>query len=159
MEQEQEEQTAAVEESPKKDEETPKPKKQPLTEEERRDAKARKAFRKLTAIEDEGGRNLSLRTILGGDILAGQWFRRQFFFIVFLVAIAIVYVANRYACQQEMIDRINLSDSLLDARYKALTRSSELLERTLRSRVEEELTDSTLRTPTTPLYLLKAEKE
>lgn len=58
-----------------------------------------------------------------------------------------------------MIDRINLSDTLLDARYKALTRSSELLERTLRSRVEESLADSTLRTPTTPPYLLKIEEE
>lgn len=136
----------------------PRSKKPKLTEEERREARARKAYRKLTAIEDDGRHNLSLRTILGGDMLAGQWFRRQFPYMVLLVAIAIVYVANRYACQQEMIDRTNLADSLLDVRYKALTQSSELLERTLRSRVEDELADTTLRTSTTPLYLLKTEE-
>lgn len=121
-------------------------------------AASRRRRRKKEEDDDSTQINVSLRTILGGDLLAGRWFRRQFGYILLLVAIAIVYVANRYACQQEMIDRINLSDTLLDARYKALTRSSELLERTLRSHVEESLADSTLRTPTTPPYLLKIEE-
>lgn len=130
------------------------------TNEKPEEKRAQASFRRLTGEdEEEGNVNVSLRTILGGDILAGRWFRRQFGFILLLVFFAIIYVANRYACQQEMIDRINLSDTLLDARYKALTRSSELLERTLRSRVEESLADSTLRTPTTPPYLLKIEEE
>ena len=130
------------------------------TDEKPEEKRARASFRRLTDEDDgEGNVNVSLRTILGGDILAGRWFRRQFGFILLLVFFAIIYVANRYACQQEMIDRINLSDTLLDARYKALTRSSELLEKTLRSRVEESLADSTLRTPTTPPYLLKIEEE
>lgn len=130
------------------------------TSEKPEEKRARASFKRLTDDdEEEGSVNVSLRTILGGDILAGRWFRRQFGFILLLVFFAIIYVANRYACQQEMIDRINLSDTLLDARYKALTRSSELLEKTLRSHVEESLADSTLRTPTTPPYLLKIEEE
>lgn len=44
-------------------------------------------MRKLTDNDDEEWSehrpNVSLRTILGGDILAGPWFRRQFLFILF----------------------------------------------------------------------------
>lgn len=124
------------------------------------DAKARKALKKLTAMdEDEERMDVSLRSILGGDILAGGWFRRQFWFIVMLVFFAIIYVSNRYACQQEMIESTKLADTLLDRRYKALTRSSQLLEKTLRSRVEEELLDSTLQTATSPSFTIKTEEE
>lgn len=127
---------------------------------ERPDDKARKALKQLTAMdEDEERMDVSLRSILGGDILAGGWFRRQFWFIVMLVFFAIIYVSNRYACQQEMIESTKLADTLLDRRYKALTRSSQLLEKTLRSRVEEELLDSTLQTATSPSFTIKTEEE
>lgn len=127
---------------------------------ERPDDKARKALKQLTAMdEDEERMDVSLRSILGGDILAGEWFRRQFWFIVMLVFFAIIYVSNRYACQQEMIESTKLADTLLDRRYKALTRSSQLLEKTLRSRVEEELLDSTLQTATSPSFTIKTEEE
>ena len=103
--------------------------------------------------------NISLRTILGGDLLAGKWFRRQIWLIVLIAFYIIIYVSNRYACQQEMIESTRLADTLLDRRYKALTSSSQLKEMTRRSKVEENLEDSTLHTPTEPLYNLKIEEE
>lgn len=70
--------------------------------EDERDRKARKAFLRLTGGDDEQEHiSMSLRSILGGDILAARWFRRQILYILFLSLLAIVYVSNRYACQQD----------------------------------------------------------
>lgn len=125
--------------------------------------KALQALRNLTADEDitseEEHVKLTLSSILGGDILGGRWFRRQFWFIIMVVAMIIVYVSNRYACQQEMIQTKMLTDTLLDRRYKALTRSSQLKEKKRRSFIEESLTDTTLQTPNTPSFNLKVEEE
>lgn len=129
-----------------------------LTERERDERKARRAFRQLTSEDDRQHFNKSVRALLGGDLLAGGWFRRHFFYIVFLVFLTIVYVSNRYSCQQEMIESDRLADTLLDRRYKALTRSSQLKEMTRRSNIEECLQDTTLRTANTPSFNLKVEE-
>ena len=92
-------------------------------------------------------------------MLGGRWFRRQFWFIVMVVGMLIVYVSNRYSCQQEMIQTKMLTDTLLDRRYKALTRSSQLKEKTRRSYIEDALTDTTLQTPNTPSFNLKVDDE
>ena len=76
-----------------------------------------------------------------------------------LVAMTIVYVSNRYSCQQEMIQSKLLTDTLLDCRYKALTRSSELKERTRRSYIEKSLTDTTLQTSNTPSFNLPVDED
>lgn len=118
------------------------------------------ALRNLTADEgekEEERTRLTLSAVLGGDILGGHWFRKQFWYIVMVVAMLIVYVSNRYSCQQEMIQTKMLSDTLLDRRYKALTRSSQLKEKTRRSYIEETLTDTTLQTANTPSFNLKIE--
>lgn len=124
---------------------------------------ARRAIRKFTDSDGEGERtNLSLRSILGGDILAGAWFRRQFPFIVMIVLFIIIYVSNRYASQQELLEIDALQKQRVDEQYRTLTRSSELMERTRRSYVEEYLKqthDSTLQTATTPPYTLYVDSE
>lgn len=124
---------------------------------------ARRAIRKFTENDAEGERsNFSLRSILGGDILAGAWFRRQFPFIVMIVVFIIIYVSNRYASQQELLEIDALQKQRVDEQYRTLTRSSELMERTRRSYVEEYLKqthDSTLQTATTPPYTLYVDPE
>lgn len=130
--------------------------------EKAKNEKAAEELRKLTDNDDEEWSehrpNVSLRTILGGDILAGPWFRRQFLFILFCVFLLILYISNRYACQQCMIEIDQLQKDLLDIKYKELTRLSELQEHTRRSRVEEYLkmvNDTTLQTATNSPYILK----
>lgn len=126
--------------------------------------KALRALRNLTSDDDnpegEGEHiKITLSSILGGDILGGRWFKRQIWYIVMLVAMTIVYVSNRYSCQQEMIQSKLLTDTLLDCRYKALTRSSELKERTRRSYIEKSLTDTTLQTSNTPSFNLPVDED
>ena len=130
-----------------------------------KDADFRSTLRELRSFtsdesEDEYvNRNVTLSTILGGDILAGPWFRRQFVYIIMVLFMVIVYINNRYTCQQKMIEQRALNDTLLDRRYKALTRSSQLKERMRRSYIEEALTDTTLQTANTPSFNLKVNQE
>ena len=122
-----------------------------------------RAIRDLTADEDTPQESqhtkITLASILGGDILGGKWFRKQFWYIVMVVAMVIVYVSNRYSCQQEMIQTKMLTDTLLDRRYKALTRSSQLKEKMRRSVIENSLADTTLQTANTPLFRMQVDEE
>jgi len=128
------------------------------TERHKREERARRAFKHLTDIDEEGESAMSLRGILGGDILGGRAFRRQFLYILMLCAMAIIYVANRYACQREEIRREELARDLADRKFKALTVAAELTEYSMRSNVEENLPDSTLRTSTKASYFLQVEE-
>lgn len=119
-------------------------------------------LRNFTDDEDDApppSRKMTLASILGGDILTGGWFRRQFFYILMLVAMVVIYISNRYSCQQQLIEQKALNDTLLDHRFKALTRSSQLKERMRRSYIEGALTDTTLQTANTPSYTFKVDQE
>lgn len=119
------------------------------------------ALRTITQDDNEDAdedMRLSLSSILGGDILGGQWFRRNIIYILMVIVMIIVYVSNRYACQREMIESKVLNDTLLDRRYKALTRSSQLKEKTRRSNIEEVVPDSAIRTANTPSFNLRLDQ-
>jgi len=91
--------------------------------------------------------------------MLSEKFRRNWGFILLIVALVLSSVALGYLTRAEMIENDRLSREALNWRYKALTRSSELRERTLRSNIENRLPDSTLRTPTESPYELPVEKE
>lgn len=103
--------------------------------------------------------NLSLREILGGDILANGWLKRQMGVILLCAFFSIIYITNRYASEQELIEIEKLKTDLKDIRYKALTRSSELTVKTRQSQVENILrhtSDSILEVPKEPPFLIKS---
>ena len=99
----------------------------------------------------------SLKNIIGGDILATDFFRRQTKLLVMIMLLIIFYIHNRYVCQQQMIEIDKLKKELIDIKYDALTRSSELMERSRQSRIEEYIAskESDLQTSTHPPYLIK----
>ena len=88
------------------------------------------------AEEGKKKKRTSLKSILGGDILATD---------------------NRYASQQQQIEIDRLKKELIDIKYDALTRSSELMEKSRQSRIEEYISnkESDLQTSTNPPYLIK----
>lgn len=105
---------------------------------------------------------LTLRKILGGDILNAELVRRQLWLIVLVVLFTIVYVAFRYQCQQDMIMIDKLENELKDAKYKALSSSSALTERCRESHVLELLKndeDSLLHVADQPPYIIKVPEE
>ena len=120
--------------------------------------RAERALRDLIDIDNEQRSRITWRSVLGGDVLAGGFFRRYVFFILLMVVLLVVYVSNRYACQQEFIEQTHLLDTLQDRRWKLLTITSEIKENTRRSFVEDHLGDSTLGTSTQPLYQLEVEE-
>ena len=113
-----------------------------------------------TATEDEApqSRMFSLRKILGGDILSAAIICRQVWLILLIVFFMIIYVSNRYSCQQDIIEIDKLHQQLTDAKYKALSSESELTELSRESNVLEMLKDnkdSVLKIASQPPYFIE----
>ena len=79
-------------------------------------------------------KNITLRKILGGDILSADIIRKQIWLILIIVLFIVVYISNRYKCQQDLILIDNLTEQLKDAKYRALSSSSDILNRHARAR-------------------------
>jgi hypothetical protein len=107
--------------------------------------------------KDAQAKSMSLKSILGGDILANDFFRRQTKLMILIMVFVIFYISNRYSCQQQLIEIDRLEKQLTDIKYDALTRSSELMEKSRQSRIEEYISsqESDLQTATNPPYLIK----
>lgn len=115
---------------------------------------------KEQATEDEApqSRYFSLRKILGGDILNTNAVRRQVWLFLLIGFFIVVYIANRYSCQKDIIEIDRLQTELQDAKYRALSSNSKLTEKSRQSNVLELLKDnkdSTLKLPTQPPYIIK----
>ena len=105
---------------------------------------------------------LTLRKILGGDILTAEMVRSQIWLIVLVVTFVVVYIAFRYQCQQDMIAIDKLEKELTDMKYKALNASSTLTERSRESRVLDILKqnkDSLLHIADQPPYIISVPDE
>lgn len=131
--------------------------KEPAEEEEHEES-LKEAIAKQ-AIEDEAplSSSFTLRKILGGDILTAQVIRRQIWFIVLVVFFIIIYISNRYSIQQDMIEIDQLQEELQNAKYKALSSSSQITERSRESNVLKMLQnnkDSVLHIATQPPYII-----
>lgn len=101
--------------------------------------------------------DLSLAKVIGGDILNTKFLRRQIGVIMIAFFFVIIYISNRYSCQQSLIKIDKLNKELQDAKYRALSSSSELTEQSRESKVLEKLRvnkDSVLHIPTQPPYII-----
>ena len=115
---------------------------------------------KETASEEDPrpSSQLNLRTILGGDLLTSEMVRSQIWLFVLIVAFSIVYVAFRYQCQQDMLTIDKMEQQLKDAKFRALSSSSELTEKCRESHVLEILKqnkDSLLHQADQPPYIIE----
>ena len=115
---------------------------------------------KEQAREDEAAQSttFTLRKILGGDFLTAEMLRRQIGVILLIVVFVIIYISNRYSCQQKMLEIDKLNVELQDAKYRSLSSASELTERCRESNVLEMLRnnrDSILKIPTLPPYIIE----
>lgn len=107
--------------------------------------------------EQEQSRNFTLRKILGGDFLTARMIRQQIGLILLIVFFTIIYISNRYSCDKNLIEIDRLNKELQDAKFKALSSSSELTERCRESNVLQMLKnnkDSTLKIPSQPPYII-----
>ena len=105
--------------------------------------------------------SLSLRKVLGGDILSAQMVRKQVLLLLLIVLFITVNVAFRYQCQQDELKISKLEQELVDIKYKALSSSSNLTERCRESRLLEALRqskDSVLKVSNQPPYIINVEE-
>lgn len=114
---------------------------------------------RVQATEDEAplSAGYTLRKILGGDFLTADVMRKQIGVIILIAFMTLIYVSNRYSCQQDMLEIDKLEKDLTDAKYKALASSSELTEMCRESNVLEMLKnnkDSVLKIPNQPPYII-----
>ena len=72
--------------------------------------------------------HITFKSIMGGDILAHKFLRRQTNLVILIVILTILYIDNRYTSQQELIEIDRLKKELTDIKYDALTISSDLKE-------------------------------
>lgn len=100
---------------------------------------------------------LTLRKIIGGDILNTEVVRRQIGVFLLATLFVILYITNRYVCQRDLVQIDKLTKELKDAKYRALSSNSELTEKSRESRVLEMLRtcrDSTLHIASQPPYIV-----
>ena len=92
--------------------------------------------------DDVSDGSLTLKKILGGDVLSAQTVRHQVWLILLTVLFITVYVAFRYQCQQDIIDIVKKKQQLTDVKYRALSSSSTLTERCRESHILRALKNS-----------------
>lgn len=135
-------------------------------ENEQQQANLKETLRKIkesVAEEDpKPSQQLTLRTILGGDLLTTEMVRSQIWLFVMIVAFCIAYVAFRYQCQQDMLTIDRMENELKDAKFKALSSSSTLTEKCRESHVLDILKqnqDSLLHQADQPPYIIAVPEE
>ena len=131
---------------------------EPTLEESLKDAIAKQAIEE----EASGSVGFTLRKILGGDILTAQIIRRQIWLIILVVFFVIIYISNRYSIQKDLLELDQLQKELQDTKYKALSTSSQITEKSRESNVLEVLKnnkDSILHIATQPPYIINVPEE
>jgi hypothetical protein len=106
--------------------------------------------------------SLTLKKVLGGDILSAQMVRSQVWLIMLIALFVTVYVASRYQCQQDMLDISKLERKLTDAKYRALSSASVLTGKSRESQITKLLranSDSLLSSSDQPPYIVKVPAE
>jgi len=119
---------------------------------------------KEQAIEEEApqARNFTLGKILGGDILNSKPIRDQIWVVLLASFFVFLYIANRYSCQKDLIEIDRLNKQLTDAKYRALSSSSKLTEKSRESKVLEMLrdnNDSLLKIASQPPFIIEVPAE
>ena len=135
-----------------------------MTEEKEIQEESLKEVLAKAATEEEAPQSASftLKKILGGDILTAKIIRRQIWLILMIVAFVIIYISNRYSIQKDLIELDKLQKELQDAKYKALSTSSQITEKSRESHVLDMLKnskDSTLHTASQPPFIINVPEE
>ena len=92
----------------------------------------------------------------------GRRSRNQVIFIIFCVALLLLYTANRYSSLQDIIKIDSLQTRFEKVHYEVLTQSSELLNKERQSNVEKrllEIGDTMMLNNNTPPFALPQKEE
>ena len=105
---------------------------------------------------------LTLRKILGGDILNTTTIRKQLWLFLLITFFLFIYISNRYSCKNALIKIDRLTKELQDVKYKSLSSNSQITERSRESHVLQLLRnskDTTIRMSDQPPYMVNVPEE
>ena len=68
----------------------------------------------------------SFRDFLNGNILNKNFVRRQFVLMILIAVLAFFYIDNRYYCEKQISEEVNLKQELQDIKFESLTISAQL---------------------------------
>lgn len=113
-----------------------------------------------SSVERDEIKGLSLKGIMDGSLLAGTVIVKQLPYILFLVFLAVVYIANRYHAEKMVRRTVHAREEVKNLRAEQLTTASELMNHSKPSTVEDmvEQRGLELRQPTKPPYKIVVEK-
>ncbi len=136
----------------------------PPTEEEEKGGSLWQQMKERATEDDTQGnrRNLTLRQIIGGEILITEVVRKQIWVVIVVTIFIFIYIAQGYAYKKLLLDIDRCTTELRDAKYRALSIESDLTEKTRESKVMEMLKlnhDSLLQRSAQPPFVIKVPKK
>ncbi|MDO4818906.1 MAG: FtsL-like putative cell division protein [Prevotella sp.] len=97
--------------------------------------RALKRIKDLSRDEDSIRGKLSFQRIIGGDILVSEILKKQIWLISIIAAILFIDISIGYHNERKIREIDKLETVLVDAKYKALTSSSQLTGKTRQSKL------------------------
>ena len=88
-------------------------------------------------VEKEEIRGFSLKGVLNGNILGNLAVSKQIPFILFLVFLATIYIANRFHAEKVVRELTSMREEVKDLRAEQLTTASKLMNLSRPSKVQE----------------------
>ena len=110
--------------------------------------------------EQDTSSPFSISKTLGGVIIA-RAFQRQIWLVLLVCAFLLIYINNRYLCQNKLAEIDKVEAKMVEARYKATVCTSILTEKSRESNIMKMLRaygDTTLTIPNEPPYLIRIEE-
>lgn len=111
--------------------------------------------------EQEGSYKFSLRRILGGGYMTSALIRRHWKIILLVLFFVLWNITNRYRCERQMIEIDRLTKNLDSIKFRTLSVSSQLTEKSRESNVLNLLKhskDSNLTIATEPPYIIEVKE-
>ncbi|MBQ0063590.1 MAG: hypothetical protein KBS94_06145 [Prevotella sp.] len=97
--------------------------------------RALKRIKDLSSDEDTMRGKLSFQRIIGGDILVSEILKKQMWLISIITLILFIDISIGYINERKIREIDKLETVLVDAKYKALTSSSQLTGKTRQSKL------------------------
>jgi len=116
-------------------------------------------------LQRKGNRKASYRVflneLLDGSFMAKDVMRKNAGLLLLLVVLIIVYISNHYAVIMHLSEIDSLQKELTEAKYEALTRTSDLMRESRQSFVQEMITQKglELENSTIPPYTIAKDME
>ena len=111
-------------------------------------------------VERDEIKGFSFKGMIDGSLLAGRLISKQLPFFIFLVFLAVVYIANRMQAEKVVRRLISAQEEVSNLRAEQITTSAELMNDSKPSTVEDmvEQRGLGLKQPTKPPYKIVVKK-